>query len=31
VRQLDAASRDAFKQALLAAKTIEHDPGEGAA
>lgn len=29
VRQLDAASRDAFKQALLAAKTIEHDPNEG--
>jgi hypothetical protein len=29
VRQLDAASRDAFKQALLAARTIEHDPTEG--
>jgi len=31
VRQLDAASRDAFKQALLAARTIEHDPTEGQA
>jgi hypothetical protein len=29
VRLLDADSRDAFKQALLAAKTIEHDPNEG--
>ncbi|CAB4130694.1 hypothetical protein UFOVP120_24 [uncultured Caudovirales phage] len=29
VRQLDAAARDAFKQALLAARTIEHDPNEG--
>jgi hypothetical protein len=29
VRHLDAAARDAFKQALLAARTIEHDPNEG--
>lgn len=29
VRLLDADSREAFKQALLAAKTIEHDPEEG--
>jgi len=29
VRQLDSAARDAFKQALLAARTIEHDPNEG--
>jgi len=29
VRQLDADSREAFKQALLTAKTIEHDPNEG--
>jgi hypothetical protein len=28
VRQLDAAARDAFKQALLSARTIEHDPNE---
>jgi len=29
VRQLDPDTRDAFKQALLTAKTIEHDPNEG--
>jgi len=29
VRLLDADTRDAFKQALLTAKTIEHDPNEG--